>query len=193
MFCVDCITTSDLFVLAGVTSTLMGVGIALFLGVGGWRRDTSIRKQERVENRQTFSTLLAHDIRRLQNQGRDVRDLLEEARFGPSESENGAPINVFRNPFSAEHSALMILTPISLMEQSIEWAKHLPHEEVKIACALSSCVRGWNEKAQLLDQLPREKILPPDLSDDLVFILDRIEAKTAELLPRLSALAGPNL
>lgn len=193
MFCVDCITTSDLFVLAGVTATLMGVGIALFLGVGGWRRDTSIRKQERVENRRTFSTLLAHDIRRLQNQGRDVRDLLEEARFGPTEGKNGAPINVFRNLFSGEHSALMILTPISLMEQSIEWAKHLPHEEVKIACALSSCVRGWNEKAQLLDQLPREQILPPDLSDDLVFILDRIAEKTAELLPRLGALAGPNL
>lgn len=193
MFCVDCIDTSDIFIGAGVLATLIGVMVALFLGVGGWRRDARIREAERAENRKTFATLLAHDIRRLQVQGRDVRGFLEEARFGPEEGdeEYAGPVNVFLNPFGAEHGALMLLSPITLMEQSAKWAKHLPHHEVKIACAISSCVMGWNEKAHRLQTLEQDTTLPADLSNDLVFILDRIEEKTSELLPRLDALAGP--
>ncbi len=190
MFCIDCISTSDVVVGAGVIATLAGVGVALVLGVGGWRRDARIRHIQRQQSARTFSILLAHDIRRLQNQARDVRTFLEEARFGPAEDESGQPINVFLNPFSAQHGALMLLSPISLMTQSSEWAKHLPPKEVKIACALSSCERGWNEKARALQGLPEDATLPADLSDDLVFTLDRIEQKASELLPRLNVLAG---
>lgn len=186
----DCISTSDAFVGAGVIATLAGVGVALILGVGGWRRDARIREYQRRQDARTFSILLAHDIRRLQNQARDVRTFLEEARFGPSEDDNGQPVNVFLNPFAAEHGALMVLSPLSLMNQSSEWAKHLPPEEVKIACALNSCEKGWNEKARALQGLPEDTTLPADLSDDLVFILDRIEQKASELLPRLNVLAG---
>jgi hypothetical protein len=171
MFCIDCIDTSDIFIGAGVIATLAGVGVALFLGVGGWRRETRIRKAERAESQRIFATLLAHDVRRLQIQGRDVRKFLEEARFGPPEDDEGRPINVFCNPFAAQHNALMMLSRISIMERSVEWAKYLPHHEVKIACALTTYVDGWNEKAQLLQEFPENTTLPADLSDDLVLRL----------------------
>lgn len=195
MFCVDCIDTADIFIGAGVVATLAGVVVALILGVGGWRRDARIREAERAENRLTFATLLAHDVRRLQIQARDARGFLEEARFGPEEGDEDyeGPVNVFLNPFGAEHGALMVLSPLSVMDRSAEWAKHLPHDVVKVACALSNFERGWNEKARLLEQFPKDKVLPADLSDDLVFILDRIEEKASELLPRLNDLAGQSV
>ena len=192
MFCTDYITISDVFVGAGVIATLVGVGVALFLGVGGWRRDARIRETRRKENRRTFAILLAHDIRRLQNQSRDVRKFFEEKRLGPSEAGDRTPINLFGNPFGTEYAALMVLSPISVMEQSAEWAKHLPHNVVKIASALSSCEKGWNEKALLLQGFPQDKILPANLSDDLMFILNRIEEKASELLPHLNDIAAPN-
>lgn len=190
MFCIGCIELSDIFVAAGVIATLLGVGAALFLGVGGWRRDTRLRKAESIKNQRAFATLLAHDVRRTQIQARDTRRFLEEARFGPSKADDGTPMNVFLNAFAAEHAALMILSPLALL-QSTEWAKHLPHDPIKLACSLSAFVMAWNEKARLLQNFPEKTALPGDLSDELVFTLDKIEEYAARLLPLLNELAGP--
>lgn len=189
MFCIGCIGLSDIFVAAGVIATLLGVGAALFLGVGGWRRDTRLRETESMKNQRAFATLLAHDVRRTQIQARDTRQFLEEARFGPSKADDGTPINVFLNAFAAEHAALMILSPLALL-QSTEWAKHLPHDPIKLACSLSAFVTGWNEKARLLQNFPDKTTLPEDLSNELVFTLDKIEEYAARLLPLLNDLVG---
>lgn len=177
------LSLSDWIITAGVLT-------ALIIGVGNWIRDARIRTKEKQETAKAFAILIAFDMLTVNRQGRDAREFLEEARFGPNEGDDGEPINVFENPFSSAIYPLFLIDEPPSLQGSATWARYLPSETIKTICSTIKAVRGWNEKVALLKVRPLRQLLPAQLSDDLVFTLERIVSQSAEAMQRLDEIAG---
>ena len=169
------------------TEWLMAVGIivALGIGVGGWIYDHVQRKKDRKRKEMAFAVLLYDDVIKARDEGRGIRDLLDEVLLILEDPDKGSYQQISGNPFASRIEPLLRFSTLITLEGSSAWAESIEPELVLRICKIRNDIQFWNDVAsELADD--DQSAISPETTTTLLNRLQSIEGKTLQVSGELA-------